>query len=81
MHTVGCQTTFGGGHDGLAELVTIGSDITSSIETFDACLLTLVDDETTFGIFIGIQSINHGRDRCRTDGDEYAIEREDIISF
>jgi hypothetical protein len=54
MHTIGCETTLGGGHDRLAELIRIGRDVSGGIEPLDTRLLTLVDDKTTLSILVSV---------------------------
>lgn len=76
MDTIGCETSLCGTHDCLTEFITIGCHITCRVESFYTCLLTLVDDETSFSILVRIDGIDNPSEWCRSYGDEYSIESE-----
>ena len=78
MHTIGCETAFCRTHDRLTELVRVRRYISGSIESLHGCLLSLVDDEASLGILLRRHAVDDRRKRCRSDGDEYSIEGEDI---
>lgn len=79
MDTIGCETSLCGTHDRLAEFITIGRHITCCVESFYTCLLTLVDDETSFSILIRIHRIDDPSEWCRSYGDEYSVDGEDLF--
>ncbi len=78
MHTIGSETSFCCTHDRLTEFIAIRRYISGSVESSHGCLLSLVDDEASLGILLWRHTVDNLRKRCRSDGDEYSIEGEDI---
>ena len=79
MDTICCQTSFGSTHDRLTEFIGICRHVTCCIETLYGCLLALVDDEASFAILLWRHRVDDLRKWCRSYGDEYSIERKDLI--
>jgi hypothetical protein len=59
MDTICGETTLCGGHDGLAEFITIRRHVSCCIESLHTCLLALVDDEATLRILVSLESIDN----------------------
>lgn len=72
------EASLSSGHDGLAELIRIGGDISSRIEAAYTRLLSRIDNETSLIILLCTEIINQGGNRCRSNGDEYPIYGEDV---
>ena len=76
VHTIRCKTTLSSTHDRLSELVTVGRHIASRIESFYGCLLSLIDNDTSFCIFLRREMIDKSSIWNVSNGDEYPIERK-----
>lgn len=80
MDWVSCETSFCCTHDRLSEFMRTCRHITCSIESWDIRLLSRVDHETSFRIFLRIEWINESRDRSRSDSDKDPIESKTFSS-
>lgn len=76
VHTIRCKTSLSSTHDRLSEFVTIGCYITSRIESLDAGFLPLIDNDTSFCIFLRREMIDKSSIWNVSNGDEYPIERK-----
>ncbi len=74
VYWIGSKTTLSSTHDRLSEFVTIGCHITCRIESFYICLLSLIDNDTSFCVFLWWEMIDESSIWNISHSDEYPIK-------